>query len=347
MSIDRNKEKIKDLTTRLKNNSPPRDQWSMKEGVAKKISKICGNSNFNINWEKFIDALGNRPSGFNALEWLHNSYKSSGGTDAKWKEFSKWYWNQAAEIRITIHKKQIAEKKLEFLCYCNKIDRDFADREDQNEFIGFNKSYECDFENAPDKLWDEFGEYIKSIEKWNDVDRIVFAHQFLDNHNLRGKYIILIPLSVNLLFGNIGTPEERNILNGKTRNQFAQFFLEKYQPGIILWDEFHRYHKKVKGVNSFTSWEINSHLSITRQRLGNCRAIKALFISATPYQTNISGKENKALDGLYSFDDEEKIEPLPSFEEFAEIYCSRAYTNTEGVWTHDIETSKSVLKKML
>ncbi|MCR5338452.1 MAG: DEAD/DEAH box helicase family protein [Lachnospiraceae bacterium] len=158
------------------------------------------------------------------------------------------------------------------------------------------------------------------------VDRLAYAHKTIQDRKkyIIGKQIILITVSQGCLLGDdAGTDLEKQIieeevpndtskLDGK-RNGFTKWFLDTYQPSLIIWDEYHRYLRKMNNEIPFLQPEI-----------------KNLFVSATPYKTNISGKNNKDLiENLYNKaysvdrDDEEAdaFSNLPSFEEFAELFC--------------------------
>lgn len=122
--------------------------------------------------------------------------------------------------------------------------------------------------------------------------------------------------------GEVRSEIEKNkfIIDGKrfeSRDAFTRAFLEKYKPGLIIWDEYHRYIEKLKGGNVFFDYEIKSN----EGEIG----MKSLFVSATPYRTNVSGKDNEeALKELYknALDDESQDAKLPSFEvDFSPLFC--------------------------
>ena len=91
--------------------------------------------------------------------------------------------------------------------------------------------------------------------------------------------------------------------------------MERYSPELIIWDEFHRNIDKINNsINPFFYWEKYKKSKT-----------KCLFLSATPYRTNISGKENeRALSDLYesSLDDESVEVELPDFSKsFVPLFC--------------------------
>ncbi len=153
-------------------------------------------------------------------------------------------------------------------------------------------------------------------------DRLAYAYRIIENTSISAKNIILITVSQGCLFGDDARTdlEEKiikNTLQNETinRNSFTEWFLEKYKPGLIIWDEYHRYLNKLKNGIPFLK-----------------PGIKNLFVSATPYKTNISGKDNKELiDKLFDsakrlIDDPDDAEAddfsnLPSFDDFAILFC--------------------------
>ncbi len=106
----------------------------------------------------------------------------------------------------------------------------------------------------------------------------------------------------------------------KTAFEYAYAFLEEFQFGLLIWDEYHRYIGKL--LNKITATAYDNPFFCYEKR----SAMKQLFVSATPYNTRISGEDNKeALEQLYqaAFDDQnDELTALPSFEtEFAELFC--------------------------
>lgn len=160
----------------------------------------------------------------------------------------------------------------------------------------------------------------ESIE-YVDADRLTKAEPEMNQYS--GKTIVLLAVSAECALGNAIAREERDAIRQqqgcKTRMDYTRWFLKEYKPGIVIWDEYHRYGTKLKdGKNAFFTWEMKSHESQTPEK-----RMKALFISATPYPTNVSGEENqKALDDLYAASEKDALEPLPSFEsDFAVLFC--------------------------
>lgn len=200
-----------------------------------------------------------------------------------------------------------------------------------------------------------------------ESDRLVYHHKLLNNKKPSGKTIVLLRVSVGCLLDEQYADSELNCLKdvvgkdefkryypsewkkldidivdeffeGKqsestlfltkltlTREIFTAYFLKTRQPQAIIWDEFHRYTTKLNGSNKvykfIRAWEIISHNE-------PYRPLRSIFLSATPYRTNISGSENReALDRLYQLAEDEKEEKvdkltdLPEFPAFAALFC--------------------------
>lgn len=211
------------------------------------------------------------------------------------------------------------------------------------------------------EIFDEFCKTVKGHNEYrefciNEPDRIVFAKTLLQlkpvADAVRGKTIVLLPSSINMITGDSGKDAEWDVIlksKFKSRSEYIKSFLREYQPGIILWDEYHRYNEKVKrdnviGTSSFRyikneviDWEIESHKSNSEYR-----KLKSLFISATPYPAPVSKENESVLERLYSFGEDEKIEELPSFDDFTKLFLEGIYGN----YTRDVLNSEEGRKNL-
>ena len=166
--------------------------------------------------------------------------------------------------------------------------------------------------------WNIINSYYKEIAF---PDRLAYAYKVIDDNEgaLIGKKIILITVSQGCLFGDKAkTDLEGKIIKAakgkygsdfsENRAGFTKWFLEKYKPDLIIWDEYHRYLTNLNNNSEFLK-----------------AGMKNLFVSATPYKTNISGCENKEIiEQLYNIADDKEADEytnLPSFEDFAKLFC--------------------------
>lgn len=198
-------------------------------------------------------------------------------------------------------------------------------------------------ENANDRVkgWSA-AKFIYSLQKkyrlksWEDLacwynrnalspDRLVYHRKWQMENSPAGKTIVLLTVSASCLLDESTSAEEQELLGGKSRTDFTKQFLQEGRLQMIIWDEFHRYTTKLSGNPVYNV--------LTRQEADTTHPLHSLFLSATPYRTNISGKENsKVLDELYrgaknnqgQDAEEEQLTQLPSFEAFAQLFCDGA-----------------------
>ena len=88
----------------------------------------------------------------------------------------------------------------------------------------------------------------------------------------------------------------------------------KISPALVIWDEFHRYNSLMQGKNAIFDWEKHSNIPTNQINIKCC----SLFLSATPYHSNIGG-ENKATLSMEYEDELASDDKLPSFDEFAQL----------------------------
>lgn len=176
------------------------------------------------------------------------------------------------------------------------------------------------------------------------LDDKALADRLLENEpmlNLTGRTLVLLPVTAACLLEEAhaarekhwllllrnreesGQPDERT---DTLRPEFTRRFLHNRQPLAVIWDEFHLYTPKLRKDNALyrclEKWE-------TESREGPI-PMKSLFLSATPYRTNISGRENQAvLEDLYRTlqkDEREELTKLPSFaDDFAPLFCAGSF----------------------
>lgn len=177
-------------------------------------------------------------------------------------------------------------------------------------------------------------------------DRLIHHERLLDRLHLTGRTLVILPVTAGCLLVEERSDGETKRLKEagyKTREEFTTAFLEKRKPLAVIWDEYHLYTPKLHKDNSLycclENWETKSHLKKgeTESQKENRETerktapipMKSLFLSATPYRTNISGQENQAvLDELYrtlQSNEKEELTRLPSFEkDFAPLFCAGA-----------------------
>lgn len=180
--------------------------------------------------------------------------------------------------------------------------------------------------------------------KFVNADRLTRAHEILEANKEKIKYkvVLLIGVSAEVaLRPCFATPEEEEVLNKVNARKtpysnadFTTWFLQKYKPALVIWDEFHRYFGKFKTESekmtmSFEEAVIGEYSDYYPQvpyfahENDPDHDMKCLFVSATPYKTNISGEDDKqALEELYSCipDDRSPDVVLPSFNDFAKLF---------------------------
>ena len=160
--------------------------------------------------------------------------------------------------------------------------------------------------------WDEYKAFRNEFET---PDRPAYIHDIL-KHVKKKKGIHVLTISAGVLFGNeIIPPKEKEIIGNagcKTRDEFISKFVTGYHIQLVLWDEYHRYATKLKKTNAF--------FEVEGTKDGDLRN---LFISATPYKTNVS--KDDVIKELYenAADDEEEMSTLPGFDEFAHLFCHK------------------------
>lgn len=175
--------------------------------------------------------------------------------------------------------------------------------------------------------------------------------------NLTGRTLVILPVTAGCLLEKEHATQEKHWLSllypeGKCeqpdkqdslRPSFTQSFLKNRTPLAVIWDEFHLYTTKLHRNNPLyrclENWETESQLENREtesqkenretERKNASIPMKSLFLSATPYRTNISGQKNQAvLDELYrtlQSNEKEELTKLPSFEEdFAPLFCADA-----------------------
>lgn len=156
-------------------------------------------------------------------------------------------------------------------------------------------------------------------------DRLVYHKKWQTENAPTGKTIVLLTVSASCLLDSSTSEEEQKLLGEPSRAAFTEQFLREGRLQMIIWDEFHRYTTKLSGNAVYNA--------LTRQEADKTHPLRSLFLSATPYRTNISGKENsKVLDELYreaktgqgQDTEEEQLTQLPSFETFAQLFCENA-----------------------
>lgn len=206
---------------------------------------------------------------------------------------------------------------------------------------------------------------IKESGKFAEVetiDRLAYAYKLLSadwiNEALQkdgDTPILLITVSQGVLFEvnrSIGKSEsaEKAIFNdvlGKQysnlkRDEFTRKFLNEFPINLVIWDEYHRYSTNLKGNIAFFAegYEWNP-----KNNPKNKVELRNLFVSATPFRTNIGNRdvisafEQKHLYNELNSGDKldakeaVEMEKLPSFEnDFAPLFCggySEALCETE------------------
>lgn len=174
------------------------------------------------------------------------------------------------------------------------------------------------------------------------VDRIVFIKEYLESAfnifsnnvepkaNIFNGKIVLLPISAQLILDSdelseSGRELEKKLRKGKTRREVTLYFLDKYTPNMIIWDEYHRYMKKMDDIiNPFMNWEKRCE-----------KRFMALYLSATPYLTNKNEIDIYTEKKFDEWNDDKSKEKLPSFEEFAELLV--------GGYSEDVLSKSSVM----
>ena len=249
---------------------------------------------------------------------LKGAVKKIGIGDWKWKWFKSDYVQQASKIQNKRTQddleRGLEQEKREAFSRLDTWDEDALSGFGCRRFVnGLRGKY------AP-KSWADLQEdySLASVEP----DRLVNYGRLLDAQQPTGRTIVLMPVSVGCLLDPVKSEAERATLRNSgqtTRGEYTRTFLDKRCPQVVIWDEFHRYTTKLKETN-----EVYSQI-VQHERSGK-GTMKSIFLSATPYNTNISGKENEAaLDRLYQNlckDEKEELTQLPSFEnDFAPLFC--------------------------
>ena len=264
------------------------------------------------------------------------------------------YNNEAKRIADNYQNLSISRKK------CDSRLKAALGKKSQTEWSYFKTQYITKYYNI--KCGD-FQRYSYKYYKYDECepDRIVTARPLIEeiNNSCQEKVIVLLPISAELMLGGPGSKPEKmllrewaksNDITAEPKVEFTKDFLRKYQPALIIWDEFHRYCTSFlkKGTNAFFEWEKENECTL-----------KQLFVSATPYRTNISGENSDIVNALYGKatgepdNIEENIEgmmSLPSFEkDFAPLFCGGTGERcTVGILTDEYDNfNKSPQKDSL
>lgn len=168
-------------------------------------------------------------------------------------------------------------------------------------------------------------------------DRLLLHDQLLDQLSLTGRMLVIQPVTAGCLLEEARADWENQQLKNaghESRQKLIDTFLKKRKPLAVIWDEYHLYTPKLHKDNSLycclENWETKSQLENKEtESQKDSIPMKSLFLSATPYRTNISGQENQAvLDELYrtlQSNEKEELTRLPSFEkDFAPLFCAGA-----------------------
>lgn len=160
-------------------------------------------------------------------------------------------------------------------------------------------------------FWNETKHFYEQQKKQSG-DRLV-SYDLQGN----GKKIILFSTSIGLM-GNCGagSEKERELLEfdeaytvgavNQARIQKEKEVLQKF--GVVLFDEYHRYFKK---LDTYAE-------SVFAVENAGDSDLKVLFISATPYQGNKS--DINQMEQEYVAEEEDGLDTLPAFSQFAKIY---------------------------
>ena len=199
-----------------------------------------------------------------------------------------------------------------------------ADYHKNNEGKAINKKDGEFKEISLSTIYEEYKKYVRN--RMNPLlktyDRLVFDYEYIRNdNNLEGKKILLFSVSqIILQEDHVITQNEKdvieNIISGAKgkitgKTDIVNSFIDR--TNIVVLDEYHKYFSSISGGKFSYLWERDG------------RKTKYLFVSATPYSTNKS--ENYDMEKASSdilAEDEDKVEKLPSFDEFAKIFCSNS-----------------------
>lgn len=272
-------------------------------------------------WKNYCSNITKKGNARSALKDAINHIKG-----VKWKDFCNIFVENAALAMKKQEIQKFQSKKSEILEKLNEVD--LRGVKARGFINGFSGKY------APSR-WSDI-EDAYSIARM-EADRLVNHHIILSENPPAGKMIVLLLVSASCLLDDPKsdieeknrlhqeTPDEEKIRGVNERVGFTSYFLKSYKINTIIWDEFHRYNKKFdKDIyKKILEYEIESNQK--EPSFG----LKSIFLSATPYQTNISGSQNQdALEQLYNNlhkkenEENEELTQLPSFEQFAELFCA-------------------------
>ncbi len=345
--IEKNNSKIKEIS----NAKIAIEKEMLEPGMAKVILNGLKNEK-KISQPKMEDILGKLEEKDVTLRADRRLKQAFSSNQYQWKKFKEYYYNQYKNILISdIEKKNksIEEKKNEIKKKVeeyesiakkkNETKNETKGKAEKNKgdlrYPAIRKTFVNNLHDNDNSLpdYEKIKEYYQSLSR---PDRLLYAEDILNNKEINDNDIIIITISAEIALGEAKGEEEKKeykdrltekVVTSNYKNTYTKYFLEKYKPGLIIWDEYHRYvNKLINSDNPFFNYEEKENM-------------KSLFVSATPYRSNISGDENKEMmEELYKNsiqtvepDDESPDVKLPSFEgDFVPLFCGGKHSeNTD------------------